>query len=92
MRQGWRIKEGIYLAWQMLNYPLLWIFRGFGVLQSKVTMLHSCLKYPNTYNLIMQPCHITLDGLVLKIVRKYSIYATVHASEKLEAFLAPKGS
>lgn len=29
----------------------------------------------------MQPCLVTLDGLVLEIVRKYSTYAIAHASQ-----------
>lgn len=66
----------------MLNYLLLWIFREFLVLRSKMTKLHTCIKYPNTCNLIMQACHRTLDGIMLETIREYSIHAIAHVSQE----------
>lgn len=84
--------EGILLDLPNAELSFSVVIQGFLVLQSKVT-LHTCIKYPNTYDLIMQPCHITLDGLVLEIVRKYNItQLLMPLGKKLEAFSARKRS
>ena len=71
-----------YLACHMLNYPLPWTCREFLVLQSQVTVLYTGIKYPDTHNLIIQTCHITLNGIMLEIVREHSIHAIAHASQE----------
>ena len=82
MRQELRVRDGIYLTCHMLDYPLRWICWEFLTLQSQVTMLHTGIKCPPPHTaLSYKPCPITLNGIVLEIVREYSIHAVASQDE-----------
>ena len=77
MRQEQRVRDGIYLTCHM---PVdMQGISDFAKPSGNVTHRH---KMPTpTYSLIIQPCHITLNRIVLAIVREYSIHAVASQEE-----------